>query len=386
MKRHLVTSILRTWALATAVLLAACSGGLPGLASTDERAQPSGEWSRLPDPPLSGRTGAVVVAVDDRLVVAGGWNFLCPATADCALPASAPHVDGAAYDFATGEWAPIADAPIGFRIASSAVIGDDLYILSRCELSPSCPAAETMLRYRADTDMWKTFPAPTRRGLHRLAVVAGQVIAFSESDERAEVPDLRFDPDNAQWEALPDDPLPALYDRSAVGLNGRLQVFGSIVGASSTRTKLGAEYDFQTEEWTELAPSQTQGLQVWRGGSSLYLNPHFGKARGGVYDRATNSWSPLPEPPESSSWRGDMAGLISAESATYESPEGWVLDSRTSAWIEVGPRPEAATVFDVQVGSVGLRLAVFGGQIWNGDAGQLVNHTWMWTPTQVPGR
>ena len=55
-----------------------------------------------------------------------------------------------------------------------------------------------------------------------------------------------------------------------------------------TRTKLAAAYDPEANAWSELSASGTLGIQVWRGGSSLYLNPHFRNAGGGIYGTDVN--------------------------------------------------------------------------------------------------
>lgn len=337
-------------------------------------------WTRLPDPPISGRSDPIVALVDDRLIVAGGWNFLCPPAANCVVPDEAPHADGAAYDFEAGEWVPIAEAPVGIRTAGSAVIGSDLYALSQCDPGPNCPAGRSMLRYRSQADEWDSLPAPADRGFLHLMAFEDGLVAYAGSDEAGEWPDYRFIPTEDRWVPLPDDPLPAVYDRQLVDYNGQLLAFGT-PGNAATKTKLAAAFDPTTGTWTELAESGTHGFQVWRSGQLLYLNPHFGnRAEGGVFDPTTNTWTSLPDTPTAESWRNDMAGIFSEDQAIYEYASGWVLNSENHEWLEVTPRPTTHQVYDETVAAAGRRLIVFGGCCWTGSDGQFLNETWVWTP------
>jgi hypothetical protein len=334
-------------------------------------------WSKLTPPPISGRVDSLIAAVGDRIIVAGGWSWLCPPGADCVLPTAPPFADGAAYDLKSRQWTPIADAPVGFHSAPGLVVGDDIYALSQCDPAPSCPAGHALLRYRSKEDAWKLSAAPDAEGYFRLIRVGEGVVAYSPSDEGGSRPDYHFLPDEDRWLALPDDPLPPVYDRFVVEYDERLLVFGTPL-ASPAKTKLAAAYDLETGEWRELAESGTQGYQVWRAGSLLYLNPHFGSGGGGIYDPSRDVWRPLPDPPYH-----DMAGLIGAEAAIYEYASGWVLDARTDTWLSVEPRPDSSEVYGEVVGAGPDRtLLVFGGQTWSSGEGQLLNDTWSWTPPQ----
>jgi hypothetical protein len=147
----------------------------PALACEDSRcvarAAATG-WEQLPDPPVSGRVDALVVAVGDSVVVTGGWDWLCPPGADCGLPPETQiFADGAAYGVSAGEWKQIADAPVGLRAVASAVVGDDVYALSQCDSGPACPAGRGLLRYRSATDEWDRLPAPEATGSYGLVGV-----------------------------------------------------------------------------------------------------------------------------------------------------------------------------------------------------------------------
>jgi hypothetical protein len=365
------------WHMLALVAFAACAdenAEAPREAGLTSEELGSG-WTKLPDPPLSGRSNALVVTVGDTIVVSGGWEWLCPPGADCVGPRTPPYADGAAYDLNTGSWRTIADAPAGFVRGASAVIGHDVYALAQCG-SGTCPAGRALLRYRSDADAWDMLPAPDQMGDYSLVAVRDGVVAYRRSDEGGSTPDYRFIPDQDRWEALPDDPLPPVYDRFVVAYDERLMVFGTPIARDAAKTKLAAVYDPQSDAWQELAESETQGYQVWRAGPLLYLNPHFGRGGGGIYDPTANAWRPLPDPPHH-----DLAGIITEDGSAYEYSSGWVRDTRAGRWLEIEPRPDAEEVYDEVVAEAPNRgMVVFGGQSWAGGRGELVAHTWLWSP------
>ena len=103
--------------IGTAVVGALLSAGITACASQDVAAPTSQDatkaWRRLPDAPLSPRNHAVVVGVGGRMLVVGGWEYLCPPTAECAYPEEPLLDDGAVYDRATDSWRGTAPAPFG---------------------------------------------------------------------------------------------------------------------------------------------------------------------------------------------------------------------------------------------------------------------------------
>ncbi|MDD9942903.1 MAG: hypothetical protein OXU20_17820 [Myxococcales bacterium] len=356
----------------------------------------AGSWTKLPDPPLSGRTSALVASVGDALLIAGGWAFLCPPGASCVLPSDPPLTDGAAHDLRTGAWRPIADAPSPLMPTATAVVGDDVYVINHCPLSPdTCGDTPTFLRYRSDEDVWDVLPAledPDGWGYGLLAIEAG-VVAYGRSHERGRRPDYVFLIDEQRWTALPEDPLPLTFDRFAAEYDGRLFMFGSTIGASD-HTKLAAAYDFRSDTWSLRSGAESGGYQVWGVGDRMYLNGHFGGRPNTVYDPDSDTWSPLGAPPKEDTWwrRGnDVAGILGEETAFYEYEHGWVLDARDGSWLEMEPRWGTPAIpprpdqndqpYDTTVGrGPGLRLVLFGGQLWQGGEGRLVADTWLWTP------
>ena len=370
---------------ALAVLLSGCARATteppaPAAAGTSER---GGAWERLPDPPLSGRVGSVMTTVGDRVLVVGGWEWLCPPNADCAHPDDLPLLrDGALLDVATGTWQAIAEAPFGVRHGRAVSIGGEVYVVTGCRGSVGCDATLELLRYDTSADQWTELgqvprPAPSYA---TLVGVDGRLLVLGDSDENGERPDHLYDPATGSWQQLPDDPLPDVYDRWAVADEDRLLVFGSPI-RQGTQVKVGASYDLTSGAWTELPDAPGAGYQVWRSGDEAWLNPHFGSAGGGVLDLRTDTWAPLPDLPAGLRDNPDLAGVLGHGAATYEHDEGWVRDTEHDTWVRIAPRQSEA--YDERATAVGDALVVFGGQRWDGledHEGELVAETWIWRP------
>ena len=273
------------WLAVLAVLAVLCGCGGARTSSTVGSGAAAGGWERLPDAPLSGRTGAHVTEVGDRVLVVGGWSFLCPPNADCSGPDEPPMSDGAVLDPTTGTWQPVADAPFGFHGGQSAVVGDGVYLATGCREDPYCRGRPELLRYDASADRWEELgPMPRELRYAELVAVGGDLLAASTSDENGEVADHLYDVDAGTWEALPDDPLEAAYDRHVVVDGDRVLVFGSTLDdAGEQDVKIGAALDLASLTWSRLPDSPGSGYQVWRLGDEAWLNPHYSDG-GGVLD------------------------------------------------------------------------------------------------------
>lgn len=341
-------------------LTAACSDPQ----TTEPRTTGDG-WERLPTSPLAARTGATVVGIDDRAYVFGGSEFTCPPDADCSQPVTPPFADGAVVDLGTGEWSPIADAPMGLEHASAVVLDGDVYVR----------AERRLLRYEPDQDAWTDLGVPPR-GIGSATLVATDHGLFGLSHVTGV--HAVYDPVGETWTRLPEEPFGGAYDRFAVPDGDRVLVFASPTGPpdEGAETKLVAAYDFVAGTWTELAASDHGGYQAWRIGDRVFLNPHFSKDGGGLFDLATGTWSEIPD--EDSGWTGDAAGVVSEEGATYEYAAGWVFDARDDSWLEVPER--GGEVYDESIGTVGQALVVFGGQRFSRNETKLVDETWVWRP------
>lgn len=371
-----------------ALLVSGCArttGDAPGPEAVGEVPAGSG-WERFPDPPLSGRTGAVVQAVGDGVLVVGGWEFLCPPTADCAYPDLPLLSDGALLDPSTGQWTPVAEAPFGLRDGSSTAVGGAVYLLTGCRAGQSCDGAPELLRYDTGADEWLELgpvPDPASSYAH-LVAVGERLLVLTDSDENGEQPDHLYDPATDAWRELPDDPLPRVFDRWAVPDGDRLLVFGSPIPddpSQSSSTKAVAALDLDSFAWARLADAPGPGYQVWRSGEQAWVNPHFGSTGGGVLDLATDRWLPFPDPPTGLGDGDalDLAGIIGTHGATYENADGLVRDTERDRWLRIPPRPDP-TAEGQGVVAVGDALVVFGGQRWGDSGGELVAETWIWRP------
>lgn len=343
-----------------------------------------GEWIELPEPPLSPRTGASAAWTGEEVVVVGGWEFLCPPNADCDPPPDPPFVDGAAYDPAARTWRSIADAPMDVRGVFPAVVDGAVYLLA-----PGEADRFTLLGYDPVADSWTELPAPLAGGYHELASVGSSLVAYADSDERGEVPDWRFDVTTGEWSELPDDPLPAMYDRSVVAADdGRaLLLFGAPLGSDSALAEqpvLGARLDLEMLVWTELPPSPSRGFRAWGVDDRVVLEPHFG-GTGGLFDPAINAWAPLPGAQSPSFDDGSVAGTYGRDGAVYVDASGWVFHLPSGRWLEIEPVDDRIVYPLSSVTAVDRDLFVFGGERWTSDGehgtasdGELLGDAWLW--------
>jgi hypothetical protein len=354
----------------------------PGPGPVEGREAGSG-WQRLPDPPLSPRTHPVVAAVDDRVLVVGGTEFLCPPNADCSLPDEPARSDGALVDTATGEWEAISDAPYPVQAAQTAVVGSVVWLLLPCVGSPACDGPAQLLSYDTAADTWEEHaPLPREVRYADLVAVPGGLVAAPTSDERREVADHRFDLASGRWQALPDDRLPRVFDRFVVPDGDRLLAFGSVIpepDGDYDEPKVAAALDLASGTWTRLPDAPAHGYQAWRIGGEVWLNPHFGNDRLAVLDLRTDTWRTGPQGPDVDDWEGDAAGLLGEGEAVYEYADGWVLDTTSDRWLRVPERDDGG-VYDASVTAAGEGLVVVGGQRWEGSDGELVVDTWVWRP------
>ena len=388
----------RTWsALAVLVLLTLAGCGDP-VGQRPEVATASGAWQRLPDPPLTPRTRAVVVGIDDRVLVVGGWEFLCPPTASCAYPEDPPLRDGAVYDATSATWRTAAPAPFGLLAGerSTAVVGGSAFVLSACGASPVCDGPLRLLEYDVARDRWSDHGSPPGLRYASLVAAGDRLVVLSGSDERGEKPDAVFDVGSGRWGTLPDDPLPAVFDRSGVMVGDSLVVAGSVIAdldAGRPARKPAARLDLTTRQWTSLPEAPGQGYQLFPTDRGPLLNGHFIEAPGWLLDPATWTWRSLPD---QSGDEHDLRGVLDRDGATYDIPNSvgrmtvahrlFVYDSVADDFARVSPLPEREDVHDDSSTALGRDLFVFGGARWpvdgtsgRGLGGELVGDAWLWT-------
>ncbi|MGH9039770.1 MAG: hypothetical protein ACRDZ3_06030, partial [Acidimicrobiia bacterium] len=209
--------------VAFAALTAGCGSADPAQPAA---AQPDDRWERLPDPPLTPRNGAVGAWTGDEVIVVGGDEWSCPPNASCAVPEFPPLADGAAYDPDSDTWRSIADAPVPFAWAETAVLGDTVYFwLPATGRVGTRPA---FLGYSPATDTWAELAGPGVQATdswYRLVAAGDRLVAWAGSDEQGERPDWSFDPAAATWAQLPDDPLSDAFDREMAWAGDRIVLF-----------------------------------------------------------------------------------------------------------------------------------------------------------------
>ncbi len=352
-------------------------------------------WRRLPNAPLTPRDHAVVVDVDGRMLVVGGWEFLCPPMADCSTPEGPLLADGAVYDPGTDSWSTSAPAPFGLRrqeYAAAAVDGS-AYLISGCAGGPTCEAQPRLLSYDLAEDRWTNHgPVPGPKTSRHLATVDRTLLVYSGSDEGGEVADLVFDLERSTWTELPDDPLPRTFDRFIVPAGDHLVLTGSSIAslASEDPAHLAARFDSDAGEWTRLPNAPGQGYQLLPTDRGPLLNGHFIDSPGWILDPDTWTWSVLPE---SAREHTDLSGVLNSDQAIYDIPNSvgqvastnrlLVYNSHTAAFLTIPVPPGRENVYDDSSAALGRDLFVYGGQRWTGDGlhgeGELVGDAWLWT-------
>ncbi|KRF36132.1 hypothetical protein [Nocardioides sp. Soil805] len=381
-----------------AALLVACDSGAevvdaPGPGSSTDAGD---GWVRLPDAPLSARSRSLVEAVGDRVVVVGGWELLCPPTADCAFPEEPLHADGAVLNTRTDEWSPMAPAPFGLvgEQRQTAALGGSVFTVTGCRTGMGCAGAPELLEYDVAADRWHEHGrVPGFRSSYvALVPVGDRLVVHRASDEQGRPADLVFDPGAGSWDRLPADPLPEVYDRFAVAVGDDLVLAGSPTAALDDGgvpdTKLLARLDLETGTWTRLPDAPGPGYQLWAAGDELLLNGHYRPVW--LLDPETGRWR---EGPSVEGDRGvDVYGAVDGDRSTYElySVGSLGSDGRarlynvgTGDLLTVAAPPGREDAYDDTSTAVGSSLFVFGGQEWTGSReGTLLHDAWLWTPPE----
>jgi hypothetical protein len=336
---------------------------------------------------------------EEVLVVGGQSEAWCPPLADCAPAEFSAVADGAAFDPTTWSWSPIADAPLPLSADASAVaVGDAVYVL--VPDATYRPGGERgFLRYLPAVDRWEQLSAPWRdASWYQLTTVAGRLVAYPGSAEAGDLPDLVFDPSSQQWRELPMDPLAPSFDRTMVAVGGDLYLFARDLvdnpGSEQPSLTRVARFDFATDQWELRADSEILGSAPWFAEDGVLVNPRLDKAdggevnnwgrsypAGGVYDSTTDTWSPLPNPPSGLDEGGE--GVIGRSHASFFDADGVVLDWVSGEWVTIPHLPDATDRFETSpfnrtMVTAGTDLFVFGGEVWTGEAGIVLETGYLW--------
>lgn len=353
-----------------------------------------GEWTPMPDGPLSPRSDALAFTVGDEILIFGGGPA-CPPSAFCVPRSWNGHVDGAAYEPAALTWRPIADMPHTLDDASGTVIGDRVYLWGQyyCE-GANCDgeSVHTFTSYDAGKDEWTQLPLPDgfdadgSSGEQPTITALSGKIALAQVDADGTSTDRLFDPDTNDWTDLPIDPLRPGHDRMmAADGEGGLYLFATpaagspfdvaVLRAGATAWERlassqvdpqrfdfryrwypvdgtfiwpspsqappsdddfpdpppGEQFDTRTGTFAELPASQTSpGFETVPVAGTRHI-----AAGGLVFDVAAGVWSQLPEPDD---WSRDGAAA-------------WIGDALV-VWGGTNPDAEGFDVYDTDTGAV----------------------------------
>jgi hypothetical protein len=367
-----------------------------GCAEQESSGRSSGAWDRLTPAPLSPRESTTALSIDGEAIFVGGSDAdPCPPSADCAAPAAAPLRDGAAFDPGRREWTPIADAPVGFSFADSAVIDGTAYLLVPGEPGrPNAPAA--FLRYRRAEDRWTRLPLPPNARRRGLVATGDRVIAYTQSDEGGVIPDVAFDPGSGEWMPLPDDPLPRSFGRTMAWSGRELVLFAQELvpqpGSQEPSVVIAASFDPDRDAWRRLPDSEILGGGArWFAHGDQLILPALGSAdggevgnwgrpypNGGILDLDGDRWLPLPDPPAGED--EFSAGVVAGDRSDVFGETGWILDAVAEDWVPIPPlRTGNDMVTGSSVAAAGRDVIAFGGVRWNdGEQIQLLDETWTW--------
>ncbi|HEX8510998.1 MAG TPA: hypothetical protein VF635_16050 [Propionibacteriaceae bacterium] len=325
----------------TAVLSAGCAAG-PNDTAVPPQSAPRGEWTQLPDGPLSARHEVTGAWVGGRFVLVGGWGSRpCPAGAGCMAPAEPALRDGASFDPETNRWRSVADAPVPVStITDPVVIGDTMYLLTGNPHRNDSPVA--MLAYSAKKDVWKKLPAPAKEGL-TLVAVGEQIAAILYTAERKPAADYLFDPGRQTWRRLPPDPLGKTHSRTGLWWQGQLLLLASDMDLTSASPPTHvASLDITDNSWRRL-PDLTIG-----GGYAVVVNGRVVHGyvgfdgttghgefypNGALVDPGQGTWHLLPGPPRG---KGIGGHVLNVGSRTVIG--GHLVDPVTERWTAI-PKP-----------------------------------------------
>lgn len=189
----------------------------------DRRLTASGEWSALPDSPLSPRTRSISAWTGSELLIWGGEGYTTdtcrPADGGPMLCGDQARNDGAAFDPSTDSWRMLAPAPLPADQGSSFTYrgvwaGEELVVWG----GPEAKGAA----YDPGTDTWREVADGPLGPRHRfgMALTTGESLevlvaggSVTTGSRQFGVPDTAmsaevaaYDPSTDSWRILPDLP------------------------------------------------------------------------------------------------------------------------------------------------------------------------------------
>jgi hypothetical protein len=373
-------------AAAAALAVVATGVGLALRSGEDEQLDPApsmGSWTRLPDAPISPRTGGIAVWTGTEAIFLGGEiDHLCPPTADCKEAPTYAR-DGAAYDPVAGTWRTIAPAPVAVvAYFPHAVVGDNLVLVDK---------DGSWHAYDASEDQWRGLPAmpDSPADPAPLSETGGRVYALGRGDE-VQVLDLS----TATWSTLPASPhAPRIDVQNVIATPEGIVVTGvdsTVENDGTVPSWLFAEV-YDGNSWRRLERSDMVDGWGWSWTGERLVSPTSdcvdgGETnpyprcipQGGILDPGTGTWGELPDAPE---FDENVWG-ITADGGPLVTRFGRVYDDSTGKWMGLPPRPKDAPDYDIAGVWADGTLIAFGGLDssigWTKDA--LSNQAWSWTP------
>ena len=263
----------------------------------------------LPSAGLAGRSDPSAVWTGKQMIVWGG--------------AGDPRAmgDGASYDPVAQRWTPVPASPLVARRAHSGVwTGDRMLVFGGQGLGEGCRRACPLgdgAAFEPASGTWAPIPVapiPPRFG-HSAVFVDGRMIVWGGAGEGgAALGDgASYDVSTGTWTVLPPAPIaPRLGHRAVSTADGMLVWSGSSEAEEGGRYFAdGAVYRVDTNSWAPMAPAPArlgardtaagvwtgEELLVWGGyGRSEECTPCL-HADGAAYDVATDTWAPIAGSP-----------------------------------------------------------------------------------------
>jgi hypothetical protein len=217
------------------------------------------KWRPMAQAPVTPRFRSLAAAVNDKLVVWGGYGLQGPRGQRGPI---GPLADGAVYDVPTDTWVKMPPAPVAdFPYGSSCVV-------------------------------W--------RG--RFVVVGGRIgRTFVRSP-------MVYDPATRKWDTLPPLPMELAVNGTAAALADRLFMWSGSSSANDAATPNGAVFDFWTRQWKPLAEAPVDprslafakaagsAVTVWGGWSQGRRRVNFHRD-GATYDIDKGTWTQILDLP-----------------------------------------------------------------------------------------
>lgn len=352
--------------LGIGLVCVAALAGAAVYASADRKPPAVGEWERLPAGPLSPRDGAIGVWTGREVIVFGGRDE--PSCPNCSAPLREPLRDGAAFDPATRSWRRIADAPVAFDVADTAIAGGQVHVSS----------ARGLFAYSVADDRWSSLPAPPRPGADGFALIgAGDRVYAHRGGWIGE-----YDPATRRWRELPRTPAHQLVwsGEKLVAIDcvdrpeeeGACLVTGSVLEGERWERLPASAIDFLPGHWGAV-DGRVLSASVGDSNSQRQWVGEPAYPTGGMLDVEKREWSFLPDPPEE---EGQIwAGALGPRSAVSLRPGSFVLDLERDEWLRI-PELNGFAHGRTMV-EAGRSLFVLGG---TRNLELLRDSVWMWTP------